>query len=134
MNYFMNIIVLSQLYRLKSATIDIMYNMKHIFLVVYSIISLQITEWKNNRTYIQIESDRTLNDSVWTEINGSQGYEIKMMWNRNLSYLHTENNFINCLLMYIEQSRICPGKRSPWNMIQSRQIFRLLSFTKYLYF
>ena len=113
MNYFMNIVVLSQLYRLKSATIDIMYNMKHIFLVVYSIISLQITEWKKNRTYIQIESDQTLNDSVWTEINGSQWYEKKMMWDRNLSYLHTENCCINCLRMYIAQSLFLSGGKEP---------------------
>ena len=42
-NYLMKIIVFSQLYRSKSATLEIAYDMKNIFLVMYFLVSLQTT-------------------------------------------------------------------------------------------
>ena len=63
--------------------------------------------------YIQIESDRTLNESVWTEINWSQWYELKLMWNRNPAYPQPKNCFVNCLRTYIVQSCIFPWNKNP---------------------
>ena len=67
-NYFMKVIVFSQLYRSKLATLKIAYDMKNRFLVMYSLISPAQTI----RTYIRIKSDLTVNESVSTEINCSQ--------------------------------------------------------------
>ena len=47
-NYFMRIIVFSLLYCLKSATLEIAYNMKIDSFVMYSITSSQTTECENN--------------------------------------------------------------------------------------
>ena len=47
-NYFMIIVVFSQLYHLKSATLEIAYDMKNRFLVMYSLMSPQTIECKNN--------------------------------------------------------------------------------------
>ena len=82
----MKIIVFSQLYRSKSATLEMAYDMENTFHVMYYLISHQTTECKKNRTYIRIESDRTLNESVWNEINRSRWYEIKLVWDRNRVY------------------------------------------------
>ena len=83
------------------------------FLVMYSLISHETTECKNNSYVHSNKSHLTLNESVWTEINCSQWYEIKLMWNRNRAYLQPKNCFMNCLRTYIVQSRICPGKKKP---------------------
>ena len=111
--YFMEIIVLSQLYRSKSATLEITYNMKIYFLLCNLYFHLKQQSSKKIRTYIQIYSDPTLNESVWTEINCSQWYELKLMWNRNRAYLQLKNCFMICLRTYIAQSRICPGNKKP---------------------
>ena len=47
-NYLMNIIVFSQLYRSESVTLEIADDMKNRFLAMYSLISPQTTECKNN--------------------------------------------------------------------------------------
>ena len=43
-NYFLKVIVFSQLYRSKPATLDIAYDMKNIFLVMYYLIYPETTE------------------------------------------------------------------------------------------
>ena len=48
LNYLMKIIVLSRLHCSKSETLEIAYDMKNRFLVMYSLISPQTTEYKNN--------------------------------------------------------------------------------------
>ena len=82
-NYFMKILVFSQFYRSNSATLEIAYDMKidSLLYILWFPLKQQIA--KTIRTYIPIESDLTLNDYVWTEINCSQWYELKLMWNRN---------------------------------------------------
>ena len=50
--YFIKIIVFSQLYRSKSATPEIAYNMKNRFLVMYDINNLKQQSSKTVRTYI----------------------------------------------------------------------------------
>ena len=47
-NYLMKIMIFIQLYRSKSATLEIAYDMQNRFLVMYSLISPQTTESKNN--------------------------------------------------------------------------------------
>ena len=47
-NYFMTMILFSQSYCSKSETLEITYDMKNLFLVLYFLISLQTTEYKNN--------------------------------------------------------------------------------------
>ena len=112
-NYFMKIIVFSQFFRSNSATLEIAYNMKIDFLLCNIYCPLKQQSAKTIRTYIQICSDLTLNESVWTEINCSQWYELKLMWNRNRAYLQPKNRFMNCLHTYIAQSRIFLGKKNP---------------------
>ena len=71
-NYFMKILVFSQFYRSKSKTLEIAYNMKIDFLLCNIYFPLKQKSAKTIRTYIQIKSDLTLNESVSTEINCSQ--------------------------------------------------------------
>ena len=63
-NYFMKIIVFCQLYRSKSATLEIAYDMKIDFLLCNLYFPLNQESAKTIRTYIQIKSDLTLNESV----------------------------------------------------------------------
>ena len=112
-NYFMKMLVFSQLYRSKSATLEIAYDMKLDFFLCNLCFLLKPHSAKTIRTYIQIKSDRTLKEFVWTEINCSQWYELKLMWNRNPAYLQQKNCFMICLRTYIAQSRICPGNKKP---------------------
>ena len=112
-NYFMKILVFSQLYCSKSAILEIAYDMKIDFLLCNLYFPLKQQSAKTIRTYIQIKSHRTLNEYVWTEINCSQWHELKMMWNRNCAYLQPKNCFMNYLRTYIAQSRICPGNKKP---------------------
>ena len=60
----MIIIVFSQLHRSKSATLEIACGMENKFLVVYDLFPLKQKSAEKIRTYIQIFSDRTLNESV----------------------------------------------------------------------
>ena len=76
-NYFIKILVFGQLYRSKSAILEIAYDMKIDFLLCNLCFPLKQKSAKTIRTYIQIKSDRTLNDFVWNEINCSPWYELK---------------------------------------------------------
>ena len=121
-NYFTKIVVFSQLYRSKSATLEIAYDMKIDFLLCNLYFPLKQQSAKTIRTYIQILSDLTLNESVWTEINCSQWYDLKLMWNRNRAYLQPKNCLMVCLRTYIAQSRICPGNKKPMKY----DVFRII--------
>ena len=84
--------------------------------------------------YIQTDYYRTLNESVWIEIQCSQWYEIKIMWNRNHAYLQPKICFMNCLRTYITQMFNFSGGKKLMKYNVSRTIFRLLHFRKYLKF
>ena len=60
----MKIIVYNQLYRSKSATLEIEYDIRNRFLAMYNVFPPDTTECKKIRPYIRIDSDRTLNESV----------------------------------------------------------------------
>ena len=61
-DYFTNIFVFSQLYFLKSATLEIAYDMKIGFLL--SIVYFPLKQhFEKIRTYIRIYSDQTLHES-----------------------------------------------------------------------
>ena len=64
MNYFMIIIVFSEEYHLKSATLEIAYNMKTWFLVMYYLYPLKQQSAKIICTYSGIDYDLTLNEYV----------------------------------------------------------------------
>ena len=87
--------------------------MKIDFLLCILYFPLNQKSAKTIRTYIQILSDLTLNESVWTKINCSQWYELKLMCNRNREYLQLKNYFMIYLRTYIAQIRICPGNKKP---------------------
>ena len=133
-NYFMKFTVFRKLYRSISATLDIAYNIKKGFLVSYYIFPPQTIECKTIRTYIRIDYDQALNESVWIEILFSQWYEIKMMWNRTRAYLRPKICYMNCLYTYIAQSRVYQWKICQWKTMWSEQLFRLLHLRKDLYF
>ena len=63
-NYFMKVLVFSQLYHSKSATQEIAYDMKIDSLLCILYFPLKQQSAKTIRTYIQIKSDQTLNESV----------------------------------------------------------------------
>ena len=60
----MRILVFSQLYRSKSATLEIAYDMKIDSLLCNLYFPLNQQSAKTIRTYIQIKSDRILNEYV----------------------------------------------------------------------
>ena len=64
LNYFIKMIVFSQLYRSKSRTLEIAYDMKNRFLVTYYIVPPQKKECKTKSIYIRIDYDITINESV----------------------------------------------------------------------
>ena len=104
--------IFSQLYRSKSSTLEILYNMKNRFLVMHYLFTLKQQSAKTISTCIRIDSDRTLNEYIWTKIQYSQWYEIKIMWNRNRAYLQPKIRFINCWRTYIAQSRFSRKKEA----------------------
>ena len=64
-NYFMKIIGFSSSYRSKSSTLEIAYNMKNRFLVMYYYpFPPQKQSAKTIRMYIIIDSDQNLNEPV----------------------------------------------------------------------
>ena len=65
-NYFMKIISFSLLYCSKSATLEIAYNIKNRFLVMYSLISPQTTDWKNN---VYVHLNGILSNPKWICLN-----------------------------------------------------------------
>ena len=71
------------MYRSKSATVNIAYDLKKKVLFYVELVSILPFRQHSARsicTYIRIDSVQTLNESVWTEIHCSQWYEIKMMF------------------------------------------------------
>ena len=129
----MRMIVFSQLYCSKSATLEIAYDMKIDSLLCNLYFPLKQQSAKTICTYILIKSHRTLNESVWTEINWSQWYEQNwcgietvrtinlktVSWSVYVRTLHKvvfireKNCLMNCLRTFITQSRLRPGNKKP---------------------